>query len=102
MKSAATGGADAWPSKKYLNLWVCTRRDLLLGYAQFPGLPPATDGVWVDRPIAPGDGNLAVPGTWEMQGADALCLRGAEGRAAPRMLRLLSVEQDQLVVQEAG
>ena len=51
---------------------------------------------------APGDGNLAVPGTWEMQGADAPCLRGAEGRAAPRMLRLLSVEPDRLVVQEAG
>ena len=100
MKSAATGGADAWPSKKYLNLWVCTRRDLLLGYAQFPGMPPATDGVWVDRPIAPGDGNLAVPGTWEMQGQmrSACAVR----RAASRMLRLLSVEQDQLVVQEAG
>jgi len=45
VKSKATGGADPWPSNKYLNLWVCTLADSLLGYAQFPGGPPATDGV---------------------------------------------------------
>jgi Pregnancy-associated plasma protein-A len=50
VKSGATGGADPWPSEDYLNLWVCDDlRDQLgraiLGYAQFPGGPPSTDGV---------------------------------------------------------
>jgi len=45
MKSAATGGADAWPSDRYLNIWVCQLGGGLLGYAQFPGGPPETDGV---------------------------------------------------------
>lgn len=45
VKSAATGGADPWPSNKYLNMWVCNLGGGLLGYAQFPGGPPPTDGV---------------------------------------------------------
>ena len=45
VKSSATGGADSWPSDKYLNIWVCTLTNELLGYAQFPGMPPETDGV---------------------------------------------------------
>lgn len=45
VKSNAQGGAASWPSDKYLNLWVCTLGNGLLGYAQFPLLPPATDGV---------------------------------------------------------
>jgi Pregnancy-associated plasma protein-A len=45
VKSAATGGADPWPTDKYLNIWVCTLGGGLLGYAQFPGGPPPTDGV---------------------------------------------------------
>ena len=45
VKSSRTGGADPWPSRRYLNLWVCQLGDGLLGYAQFPGGPRATDGV---------------------------------------------------------
>jgi hypothetical protein len=45
VKSAATGGVNAWPSDKYLNMWVCQLAGGLLGYAQFPGGPAATDGV---------------------------------------------------------
>jgi len=45
VKAKATGGADAWPAGKYLNLWVCQLGGGLLGYAQFPGGPAATDGV---------------------------------------------------------
>ncbi|WP_230413103.1 zinc metalloprotease [Paraburkholderia antibiotica] len=45
VKAASTGGADAWPATKYLNLWVCPLDGGLLGYAQFPGGPAATDGV---------------------------------------------------------
>ncbi|MEV4432299.1 zinc metalloprotease [Streptomyces sp. NPDC049585] len=45
VKSAARGGHDAWPADRYLNIWVCPLGDSLLGYAQFPGGPAATDGV---------------------------------------------------------
>ena len=45
VKSAATGGVDPWPTDKYLNVWACTLGGGLLGYAQFPGGPAATDGV---------------------------------------------------------
>ncbi len=45
VKASATGGADPWPSDRYLNLWVCQLGGGLLGYAQFPGGPPETDGV---------------------------------------------------------
>ncbi len=45
VKARATGGSDPWPSDRYLNLWVCQLRRSLLGYAQFPGGPPQTDGV---------------------------------------------------------
>ena len=45
MKTQATGGSDAWPADRYLNLWVCPLSGGLLGYAQFPGGPAATDGV---------------------------------------------------------
>ncbi|MEM9413803.1 MAG: M43 family zinc metalloprotease, partial [Planctomycetota bacterium] len=45
MKSTSTGGVDPWNTKKYLNIWVCTLGDGLLGYAQFPGGPANTDGV---------------------------------------------------------
>lgn len=45
VKSAATGGANPWPTDKYLNIWVCTLSNGILGYAQFPGGPAPTDGV---------------------------------------------------------
>jgi Pregnancy-associated plasma protein-A len=45
VKRKAAGGSDAWPSDRYLNIWVCTLGDDLLGYAQFPGGNPDTDGV---------------------------------------------------------
>jgi peptidoglycan hydrolase-like protein with peptidoglycan-binding domain len=45
VKSSRTGGADPWPTHRYLNIWVCNLGGGLLGYAQFPGGPRATDGV---------------------------------------------------------
>ena len=45
VKFASKGGADAWNTQKYLNIWVCTLAGGLLGYAQFPGGPEKTDGV---------------------------------------------------------
>lgn len=41
----APTGVPAWPRDDYLNLWVCPLGGGLLGYAQFPGGAPATDGV---------------------------------------------------------
>jgi hypothetical protein len=45
VKYSSKGGSDAWPRDKYLNLWLCNLGQGLLGYAQFPGGAPATDGV---------------------------------------------------------
>ena len=66
VKSAATGGADAWPSDRYLNLWVCGNLrsgsgQSLLGYAQFPGGPTATDGVVVIHSGLGTTGTAAAP-----------------------------------------
>jgi len=53
VKSVTTGGANAWPSNRYLNIWVCNDLenndgDPILGYAQFPaGGPPQFDGIVV-------------------------------------------------------
>lgn len=42
------GGLDAWNSSKYLNIWVCNLQGNYMGYAQFPGGTPETDGLLVD------------------------------------------------------
>jgi len=61
VKSSATGGQDAWPTNKYLNIWVCQLSGGLLGYAQFPGGPPATDGVVVTHTAFGTSGTAAPP-----------------------------------------
>jgi hypothetical protein len=61
VKSSATGGADAWPSDKYLNIWVCQLAGSLLGYAQFPGGPAATDGVVIRNTAFGTTGTAAAP-----------------------------------------
>jgi hypothetical protein len=43
VKSPDTGGIA--PVAGQLNMWACTLSQSLLGYAQFPGGPPETDGV---------------------------------------------------------
>ena len=47
MKSGGQGLAP-WDPSSYLNIWVCNLSSGLLGYAQFPGGPSATDGVVID------------------------------------------------------
>jgi hypothetical protein len=44
VKFSGTGGVNAWPTSRYLNIWVCNLVPWL-GYAQFPGGPANTDGV---------------------------------------------------------
>jgi hypothetical protein len=48
VKKASTGGVAPLDPKNYLNLWVCALGGGLLGYAQFPGGPSATDGVVIN------------------------------------------------------
>ncbi|MCS6934539.1 MAG: T9SS type A sorting domain-containing protein [Chitinophagales bacterium] len=45
VKYNSSGGSNAWPASSYLNVWSCNLGGGLLGYAQFPGGPPATDGI---------------------------------------------------------
>ena len=48
VKSSATGGANAVNPTGAMNMWVCEIGGGILGYAQFPGGNPATDGVVID------------------------------------------------------
>ncbi|HOY58711.1 MAG TPA: M43 family zinc metalloprotease [Verrucomicrobiota bacterium] len=61
VKHASSGGTDAWPADKYLNIWVCTLGGGLLGYAQFPGGPAATDGVVILNTGFGTQGTAAAP-----------------------------------------
>jgi hypothetical protein len=48
VKRAVTGGIAPLQPRTHLNLWVCALTGGLLGYAQFPGGPQATDGVVIN------------------------------------------------------
>jgi hypothetical protein len=61
VKAAATGGHEAWPADKYLNIWVCQLAGGLLGYAQFPGGPASTDGVVILHSAFGTTGTAAAP-----------------------------------------
>jgi hypothetical protein len=45
VKFGNKGGHNVWNPELYLNIWVCNLADNILGYAQFPGGPPETDGI---------------------------------------------------------
>ena len=65
IKSAASGGANPWPADRYLNVWTAPRLTSaigdLLGYAQFPGGPAATDGVVILHSAFGTTGTAAPP-----------------------------------------
>ncbi len=61
VKFNSTGGKDAWPYQDYLNMWVCDLGGGLLGYAQFPGGPAATDGVVTDYQYFGNQGTATPP-----------------------------------------
>jgi hypothetical protein len=48
VKQPSTGGIAPVDPKGHLNMWVCALSGGLLGYAQFPGGPAATDGVVIN------------------------------------------------------
>lgn len=61
VKSASSGGKNAWPASDYLNFWVCDISSGYLGYAQFPGGPASTDGVVVDYQYFGNTGTATAP-----------------------------------------
>ncbi|MGC6470314.1 MAG: M43 family zinc metalloprotease, partial [Flavobacteriales bacterium] len=61
MKFTSSGGVDVWNPSDYLNIWVCDISGGILGYAQFPGGNPQTDGVVVDYEYFGSIGTAAYP-----------------------------------------
>jgi hypothetical protein len=61
VKSKKTGGVDPWPTDRYLNIWVCSLGQSLLGYAQFPGGPSKTDGVVILNTAFGTNGKVKAP-----------------------------------------
>ena len=49
VKRASGGGVAPFQPDTHLNVWVCPLGGGLLGYAQFPGGPVATDGVVINH-----------------------------------------------------
>lgn len=61
MKYTSKGGQDAWDAGQYLNIWVCNIGGGILGYAQFPGGDPATDGVVISPQFVGDAGYVQAP-----------------------------------------
>jgi hypothetical protein len=61
VKAPATGGIAPITPATHLNLWVCPLGGGLLGYAQFPGGPVATDGVVINYRAFGTSGTAQVP-----------------------------------------
>ena len=61
MKFSDRGGADAWDSKKYLNIWVCSMQGRILGYATVPGGPANADGVVINYDVFGNRGTVRNP-----------------------------------------
>jgi hypothetical protein len=61
MKIASKGGISPTSPTIYLNLWVCTLANGILGYAQFPGGASATDGVVILNKAFGRTGTAAAP-----------------------------------------
>ena len=60
----APTGSPAWPSNRYLNIWICKLAGSLLGYAQFPdqmATQPETDGVVIRTTSFGNTGNVNGP-----------------------------------------
>ncbi len=61
MKYSAQGGADAWNTQQYLNIWVCNIFGRVLGYGTPPGGPADRDGVVIMYDVFGTIGNLRAP-----------------------------------------
>ncbi|MEP6594530.1 MAG: M43 family zinc metalloprotease [Ginsengibacter sp.] len=61
MKFSASGGDDAWDSKRYLNIWVCNLFGKNLGYSSLPGSPADKDGVVIQYDVFGTTGIIRAP-----------------------------------------
>lgn len=61
IKKTAQGGLDPLSPTTKLNIWVGNLANGILGYAQFPGGPAATDGVVLDDNATGSTGTAAAP-----------------------------------------
>jgi len=61
VKKASTGGIAPFNPRTHLNIWVCALTGGLLGYAQFPGGPAATDGVVINYEAFGTSGTAQAP-----------------------------------------
>jgi hypothetical protein len=65
MKKSSRGGIDATNPTEYLNMWVVNKMTsgggTILGYAQFPGGNPATDGVVIGHNFFGRTGKVSAP-----------------------------------------
>jgi len=61
VKKASTGGIAPFSPATHVNFWVCALTGGLLGYAQFPGGPPATDGVVINYQAFGTNGTAQAP-----------------------------------------
>lgn len=66
IKFDTSGGSNAWPADRYLNIWVGDLKDFgggssLLGYATFPGGPPENDGIVILSSAFGNKGTVSPP-----------------------------------------
>ena len=61
VKKASTGGIAPFKPRTHLNIWVCALTGGLLGYAQFPGGPQASDGVVINFQAFGTNGTAQAP-----------------------------------------
>lgn len=61
MKKSNRGGISPTSPTTKLNLWVCNMSGGILGYAQFPGSPSATDGIVIDDNAMGTNGSASAP-----------------------------------------
>ncbi|MFM2392928.1 MAG: hypothetical protein RLZZ546_910 [Bacteroidota bacterium] len=61
MKKTSQGGINPTSPTNTLNIWVCNLGNGILGYAQFPGGPAATDGVVIDNNAFGTVGTVTAP-----------------------------------------
>ncbi|MFQ5445774.1 MAG: zinc metalloprotease, partial [Saprospiraceae bacterium] len=66
VKFKSEGGVDAWPSSKYLNIWVANIKKKtgfgdLFGYSTFPGDPANVDGVVISYKYFGNTGTVSAP-----------------------------------------